>query len=75
MQRSYEKNAGYISLPDIPDDKFIVGAVVILMDDAGEYSSVWVPESLDAVPTNETQEVVGGMAATAFEIANLGTSS
>lgn len=75
MQRSYEKNAGYISLPDIPDDKFIVGAVIVLMDDAGEYSSVWVPESLDAVPTNETQEVVGGMAATAFEIANLGVSS
>lgn len=74
-ERSYEHNAGFISLIDLPDDKFIVGAVVVMMDDEGNYSSIWVPESMDAVPSLETQEVVGGYAATAFEMANLGVTS
>ena len=73
--RSYERNAGFMSLPQIPDDKAIVGAVIVMMDDAGEYSSVWVPESLDGVPPSEVREVAGGYVATAFELANLGVTS
>lgn len=71
MARSYEHNAGFLSLIDIPDDKFIVGAVIVMMDDAGNYSTTYVKESLDHVPSPEVQEAQGPLVAQAFEIANL----
>lgn len=70
-ERRYDRNAGYLALPTIPDDKVIVGAVIVMMDDAGEYSTVYVPESLDATPAPEVQEAQGGLVAQAFELANL----
>lgn len=69
--RSYAKNLGFLSLPEIPEDRYIVGAVIVMIDDAGEYSSQLVPVDLDAVPEPDTQKVVGGYVAQAFEIANL----
>ncbi|AYB70175.1 hypothetical protein SEA_ONEIAGILLIAN_65 [Microbacterium phage OneinaGillian] len=71
-ERSYERNAGYLSLTEIPDDQYIVGAVVVLMDGEGNYSTVYVNESLDSVPDPEVQEVQGPLIATAFSLANFG---
>lgn len=72
MARSFTHNPGYVSLPNIPDDKIIAGVVVVMKDDAGEFSSEWHPESLDALPAPEVRETLGGFTATAFELANLG---
>lgn len=70
-ERTYDRNAGFVSLPQIPDDKFIVGVIVIMTDEDGNYSTEFIPESLVEVPSPEVQETLGGMAAQAFEIANI----
>lgn len=70
MARDTTKNAGFLSLDMIPEDVTVVGAVIVTMDGAGNYSSVLIPESLDALPTPEVQDVLGGYVATSFEIAN-----
>ena len=68
--RKFDRNAGFISVADtIPDDVMIVGAVIVTMDDAGNYGSVYLPESLDHVPAPEVQDAQ--MVAQSFEIANL----
>ena len=70
--RKFDRNAGFISLADtVPDDLIIVGAVIVTMDDAGNYGTVYIPESLDHVPAPEVQETQGGLVAQAFELANL----
>jgi len=69
--RSFTKNLGYLSLDDIPDDKEIVAAVIVLKDDAGEYTSVMIPVDQEQMPSAETQALIGGHTATAFEIASL----
>ncbi|QUE25355.1 hypothetical protein SEA_FIZZLES_61 [Microbacterium phage Fizzles] len=68
--RRFDRNAGFISLVDtIPDDVMIVGAVIVTMDESGNYGSVYLPESLDHVPTPEVQDAQ--MVAQSFELANL----
>lgn len=70
--RRFDRNAGFISLVDtIPDDLMIVGAVIVTIDEAGNYGTTYIPESLDAVPAPEVQETQGGLVAQAFELANL----
>ncbi|UUG69627.1 hypothetical protein SEA_FRANSOYER_62 [Microbacterium phage Fransoyer] len=73
--RRYDRNPGFLSLMDIPDDKEIVAAVIVLKDDAGDYSSVMVPVDQDAMPSPETQDLIGGHTATAFELAGMGVTS
>lgn len=71
-ERRFDRNAGFISVADsIPDDVTIVGAVIVTMDDAGNYGSTYIRESLDHVPTAEVQELQGAFVAQAFETANL----
>ncbi|QNJ55560.1 hypothetical protein SEA_PHINKY_69 [Microbacterium phage Phinky] len=71
MARDTTKNAGFLSLDMIPEDVTVVGAVIVTMDEAGNYGSILIPESLDALPTPEVQEIVGGYAAQSFELANM----
>lgn len=70
--RRFDRNAGFISVADtIPGDVMIVGAVIVTIDEAGNYGTTYIPESLDAVPTPEVQETQGAFIAQAFELANL----
>lgn len=74
MERRFNKNVGVIPCREVPDDKYIVGATVVMKDDAGNYSTHFVthgPEGMNAVPGEEVQDRLGGMISTAFEIANL----
>lgn len=74
--RSFEHNAGFISLVNhVPDDEYIAGVVVISINDNGDYSSRFIPESLDEVPSPEVQETLGAMIAQAFEIANINSGA
>lgn len=68
--RAYDRNAGFVSLPDIPDDQYIAGVVVVLMDENGEYTAVFKPESLDATPIPEVQEALGPLITQAWAMAN-----
>lgn len=68
--RRYDRNTGYLTMPDLPDDKWVAGVVVILMDDESNYTAEFHPESLDKVPGPELQETLGQMLAGAWELAN-----
>lgn len=73
--RSFTKNLGFISLMDIPDDKEIVAAVIVMKDDAGEFTSTMVPVDQERMPSAETQDLICGHAATALEFASMGIGS
>lgn len=70
MQRSYERNLGMISTPEVPEDKWIAGVVVVTMDEEGKFSTIFKAESLDDVPTPEVQEALDGMISQAWAMAN-----
>lgn len=70
--RDYSHNLGFLSLPTIPDDVYIVGAAVVVSDDDGRYRTICIAgNELTALPHDDVQEGVGGMLADAFMIANL----
>lgn len=73
--QSIKKNMGFISLDMIPDDQEIVAAVIVLKDDAGEYTSTMIPVDQDQMPSAETQDLICGHAATALEFASMGIGS
>jgi hypothetical protein len=69
--RDCSKNAGFISLEDIDPTKYIVGVVVVLYDEDGNYSSEWRPVSMDEIPGPEAREDIGALVSGAFELANM----
>lgn len=69
--RSFDMNVGYLELPLIPDDKFIAGAVIVLMDADGNTSTQFVAESLDHVPDIDVQRELGAAVEQAWQDANL----
>lgn len=73
--RSYAKNPGFLSLMDIPDDKEIVAAVIVMKDDAGEFTSTMIPVDQEQMPSAETQDLICGHTATAVELASMGIHS
>lgn len=74
--RSYERNSGLIATSDIvADDKWVVGAVIITIDEDGAYAAVFKSEDMDGLPAPDVQETLGGFLASAFEIANLAEAS
>ncbi len=73
--RRFDRNNGFISLADtIPDDVYIVGAVIVTLDEAGNYASTYIPETLDEIPAPEVREHQGPQIAEAFHLANLTTT-
>jgi hypothetical protein len=68
--RDMSRNAGLVALADLDETKYIVGVVVVLMDDDGNFSSEWRPVSMDAVPDPAVQEVIGPFVEDAFVFAN-----
>jgi hypothetical protein len=67
--RSYERNAGYVDLPQIPDDVWIAGVIVVTMDADENFSTVFVPESLDDVPIPEVQQELGQLIVQSWSMA------
>lgn len=67
--RSYERNAGYVNLPQIPDDLWIAGVIVVTMDEDEKFSTVFVPEALDDVPHPEVQESLEPLIVQAWSMA------
>lgn len=70
-ERSYDRNAGMITFPDLPDDVWVAGAILVTMDEEGRYSAVFRAESLDETPIVEVQEELGAMIAQSWELANM----
>jgi len=79
-KRNTEYNHGIVLDRDMPDDKYIAGAVVILMDDAGEFTAHFVHQRTmfhwrtAPLPSPEVREDLGSLLATAWNIASLTTT-
>lgn len=68
--RSYERNLGYVSCPNVDDHKWIVGAVIVLVDENGEVTTRWQSEDWDWVPDIDHQRRLGVEISHAFVEAN-----
>lgn len=68
--RDCSRNAGFISAPEIPEDLWVAGAIIITLDENANYGFRFVAESMDEVPSPEVQETIGRWAAQAFALAN-----
>lgn len=68
--RAYDKNVGFISLPEVPDNVFIAGAIIVMIDEEGEYNVAFRAESLDKVPSEELQQEIASIVRSAWAIAN-----
>lgn len=70
VDRNCERNAGFIATTEIPEDLWVAGAIIITIDEDGQYGARFLAESMDAVPSPEVQETIGRWAAQAFALAN-----
>lgn len=74
IPRRSDKNLGVIADRSMPDDKKIVGALVILMAEDGTFSA-HVATTKDGytqeMPDPEVLSAIGGMLADAWNISNL----
>jgi hypothetical protein len=68
--RSYDRNAGYLNLPHLPDDLFIAGAIIVTLNEDGELGATFVAESIDDVPAPEVQEELSALVRQAWHLAN-----
>ena len=71
MARDYERNLGFISLPDLPEEVYIAGAIVVTLDEAGTYGTHFVSEDIDELPPVDVQLDLGASVSTAWAAAAL----
>lgn len=80
IQRRYDRNGGHLSDHEIPDDRYIVGGAVVLMDDEGEFSVRFVREQPIAdrrsspLPNDEVLVELADTIAMAWNLASLTTT-
>lgn len=66
--RKYDHNSGIISMPEMPDDKWCVGAVAVMWD--GEsYTAVFHADGQE-LPIPEIQEELGSLITHSWSVAN-----
>ncbi len=66
--RRYDRNVGHVDVPQVPDDLWIAGVIVVTMDEDEKFSTVFVPDSLDEVPIPEIQQELGALIAQAWSM-------
>lgn len=69
--RDYSRNLGLISLNEIPDDKWIAGAIIVLLDKDGNYTTVFKAQSLEHLPAPEIQEEIRSIVTHSWAVANV----
>ncbi|HLV43702.1 MAG TPA: hypothetical protein VKY39_01995 [Aggregatilineales bacterium] len=67
--RRYDHNTGIITMPEMPDDKWVAGVIAIMLDEDGNYSAVFQSGERE-MPTPEIREEIGSLACHAWEVAN-----
>lgn len=70
VDRDCTKNAGFLSLNDLPEDVYVLGAVIVTMDEDGNYGLAYRSESFDNVPIPEVQESLSPLIIQAWQLAN-----
>ena len=67
-QRDYTKNSGIIAMPEMPDDRWCIGAIAVMWD--GErYTTVFHADGQE-LPTPEIREELGSLITHSWEVAN-----
>lgn len=69
--RNCERNAGFISLHDLPEEVFVAGAIIVTIDEHGHYGTRFVSEDIDELPPADVQLDLGVSIATAWQAAAL----
>lgn len=67
--RSYDRNVGYVNVPQVPDDLWIAGVIVVTMDEDENFGTIFVPDSLDETPIPEVQEALGELIVQSWSMA------
>lgn len=77
QERRTDRNRGIVSAPEMPDDKWVVGAFVVLMDEDNEFY-VYVKDTQDpdavASPIDEVKIELAALVAQAYQLANIDTN-
>lgn len=68
--RNTTRSAGFVSLAEVPEDRWVAGIAVVTLNEEGGYDVIFQAESLDSVPDPEVQEVLGPIIAQAWALAN-----
>ena len=67
-QRDYTKNSGTVRMPEMPDDRWCIGAIAVMWD--GErYTTVFHAEGQE-LPTVEIREELGSLITHSWAVAN-----
>jgi hypothetical protein len=69
--RDCTQNQGFISLPELPEEVFIAGAIIVTMTPEGKYGTHFVSESIDELPSPAVQLDLGVAVADAWQVAAL----
>ena len=69
-RRRMDRNVGVVTFPGLPDDKWIAGAVAVMIDEHGNYSTVFKAVSAEDLPAVEIREEVGSILGHAWQMAN-----
>lgn len=68
--RNTTRSAGFVSLAEVPEDRWVAGIAVVTLNEEGGYDVIFQAESLDNVPDPEVQEILGPIIAQAWALAN-----
>lgn len=66
--RNYTRNPGMISVPEADDDKWIAGAVIVLLDEDGQFHCRFKNVSIDEMPVPEVQEELASWIKQAWDL-------
>lgn len=64
------RNLGVIAVPEVPKDRWIAGAILVTIDEDGNYSFAFHSQSAEHLPAIEIREELGALAAHAWQVAN-----
>lgn len=70
MARAIDRNIGMLDITkQVPDTHWVLGAIVVSMNEDAEVQAHFVADSLEDLPIDEVQEELGAMAKLAWELA------
>jgi hypothetical protein len=70
LARDCTRNAGFVSLAEVPEDLFIAGVIVVTMTEDGHFGTRFVSEDIDELPNIEVQLDLGSTVAAAWAAAS-----
>lgn len=74
-QRDCSRNQGFVALGDVPEEVWVAGVIVVVMNEDGSFGTRFQAEDLDELPATEVQMDLGKAVAEAWATAQLTSAS